>query len=108
MLVYIVLNTMIWMVVKLTGGRVTPANWQEKEVYSFGVGRRDMPNWMQFIYRKLFGEHPTGGVRKDGIELADCDSTINHASRSVSTEGKPVQGPSGRRHQRDCDLPSLD
>ncbi|GAP87583.2 putative inner membrane protein yieg [Rosellinia necatrix] len=108
MMVYIVLNTMIWVVVKLTKGRVTPANWQEKEVYSFGIGRRDMPNWMRFVRRKLFGEHTARGVRKDGIELVDCDSTINHGSRSASAEGKPMQALSTRRHHMDCDLPSLD
>ncbi|KAI0876594.1 xanthine/uracil permease family protein-like protein [Hypoxylon argillaceum] len=108
MMVYVVLNTMIWIVVKLTNGRVTPSNWQEKEVYSFGFGRRDMPTWMRFIRRKFFGEHPTGGVRKDGIELADCDSTMDHASRSASAEDKHIKVLSNRRHHLDCDLPSLD
>lgn len=107
-MVYVVLNTMIWIVVKLTNGRVTPSNWQEKEVYSFGFGRRDMPTWMRFIRRKFFGEHPTGGVRKDGIELADCDSTMDHASRSASAEDKHIKVLSNRRHHLDCDLPSLD
>ncbi|KAI0407480.1 xanthine/uracil permease family protein-like protein [Xylaria palmicola] len=106
MLVYVVLNTMIWMVVKLTNGRVTPANWQEKEVYSFGLGRRDTPAWVRFIHRKLSFGHATGGVRKDGIELADCDSTINHGSRSASAEGDQIRVL--RPHHMDCDLPSLD
>jgi AGZA family xanthine/uracil permease-like MFS transporter len=111
MMVYIVLNTMIWIVVKLTGERVTPANWQDKEVYNFGLGKRDMPGWAQFIRRKFFGEHVTEVVRKDGIELADCDSTINHGSRNASAEGKQMQVlPSGRPRPRhmDYDLPSLD
>ncbi|TGJ83411.1 hypothetical protein E0Z10_g5353 [Xylaria hypoxylon] len=110
MMVYIVLNTMIWIVVKFTSGRVTPANWQEKEVYSFGFGRRDMPGWARFLRRKLFGEDVTEVVRKDGIELADCDSTINHGSRSASAEGKQIQVLSSRPHGRhiDYDLPSLD
>ncbi len=110
MMVYIVLNTMIWIVVKFTSGRVTPANWQEKEVYSFGFGRRDLPGWARFLRRKLFGEHVTEVVRKDGIELADCDSTINHGSRSASAEGKHIQLLSSRPHGRhvDYDLPSLD
>ncbi|KAI1349559.1 xanthine/uracil permease family protein-like protein [Xylaria sp. FL0043] len=108
MMVYIVLNTMIWSVVKLTRGRATPANWHMKEVYSFGYGRRDLPGWVRFLRRKLFGEHITEVVRKDGIELADCDSTINHGSRSASAEGKPIQVLSSRpqphgRH-RDYDL----
>ncbi|KAI8627711.1 xanthine/uracil permease family protein-like protein [Xylariaceae sp. FL1651] len=110
MMVYIVLNTMIWAVVKLTSGRVTPANWQEKEVYSFGLGRRDLPTWVRFIRRKLFGEHITEVVRKEGIELADCDSTINHGSRSASAQGKQPQIQPSRPHARhiDYDLPSLD
>jgi adenine/guanine/hypoxanthine permease len=110
MMVYIVLNTMIWGVVKLTSGKVTPANWHEKEVYSFGLGRRDLPWWVQFIRRKLFGEHITEVVQKDGIELADCDSTINHGSRSASAEGKQIQVTANRPNPRhmDYDLPSLD
>lgn len=111
-MVYIVLNTMIWVVVKFTSGKVTPANWHSKEVYSFGFGRRDMPGWARFLRRKLFGDHPAKVVRKDGIELADCDSTINHGSRSGSAEGKPIQVFSSRPqpHGRhiDYDLPSLD
>ncbi|RYC62674.1 hypothetical protein CHU98_g3531 [Xylaria longipes] len=106
MLVYIVLNTMIWVVVQFTGGRVTPANWQSKEVYSFGFGKRDMPTWMRFVRRKFFPDNATGGIRKDGIELADCDSTINHGSRSASAEGKQMQVL--RPHHMDYDLPSLD
>ncbi|KAI1111757.1 xanthine/uracil permease family protein-like protein [Nemania sp. NC0429] len=108
MMVYIVLNTMIWIVVKTTRGKVTPANWQSKEVYSFGFTRRDMPSWMRFVRRKLFGENPTGGIRKEGIELADCDSTIDQGSRSPSAQDKHMQILSGRRHHMDCDLPSLD
>ncbi|KAI1812235.1 xanthine/uracil permease family protein-like protein [Poronia punctata] len=110
MMVYIVLNTMIWSVVKLTGGKVTPANWQDKEVYHFGFGRQDLPGWARFIHRKIFGEHITEVVRKDGIELADCDSTINHGSRSASAEPKQIHLLPGRRHHRpmDYDLPSLD
>ncbi|KAI0396152.1 hypothetical protein F5Y17DRAFT_420522, partial [Xylariaceae sp. FL0594] len=109
MMVYIVLNTMIWAVVKLTSGKVTPANWHEKEVFSFGLGRRELPGWMRFIRRKLFGEHVTEEVRKDGIELADCDSTINHGSRSASAEGKQMPVPVMRHNHRhmDYDLPSL-
>ncbi|KAH8161366.1 hypothetical protein CIB48_g6879 [Xylaria polymorpha] len=90
----------------LIAGRVTPANWQSKEVYSFGVGKRDMPAWMRFVRHKLFPDHATGGIRKDGIELADCDSTINHGSRSASAEGKQIQVL--RPHHMDYDLPSLD
>ncbi|TRX92976.1 hypothetical protein FHL15_006114 [Xylaria flabelliformis] len=106
MLVYIVLNTMIWAVVQFTSGRVTPANWQSKEVYSFGLGKRDMPAWVRFVRRRFFPDHATEGIRKDGIELADCDSTINHGSRSASAEGKQIQVL--RPHHMDYDLPSLD
>ncbi|KAI1436018.1 xanthine/uracil permease family protein-like protein [Xylaria sp. CBS 124048] len=109
MMVYIVLNTMIWMVVNLTNGKVTPANWEEKEVYSFGLAKRDFPLWARFIRRKLFGE-PATEDRKDGMELADCDSTINHGSRSASAQGKQLQISPIRPHGRriDYDLPSLD
>ncbi|KAI1176145.1 xanthine/uracil permease family protein-like protein [Nemania sp. FL0916] len=107
MMVYVVLNTMIWTVVKSTNGRVTPANWHEKEVYHFGFGKRDLPGWVRFLRRKIPTENATGGVRKDGIELADCDSTLDHGSRNASAEDKHAQVLSSRRHHVDCDLPSL-
>ncbi|KAI0201032.1 xanthine/uracil permease family protein-like protein [Astrocystis sublimbata] len=106
MLVYIVLNTMIWAVVQFTSGKVTPANWESKQVYSFGMAKRDMPFWVRFIRCKLFPDRPTEGIRKDGIELGDCDSTINHGSRSASAEGNQIQVL--RPHHIDYDHPSLD
>ncbi|KAI1319185.1 xanthine/uracil permease family protein-like protein [Xylariaceae sp. FL0255] len=90
MMVYIALNSLIWAVVRSTEGRVTPANWHEKEVYSFGLGRRDVPAWIRFIHRKLGGRQDSEVVRKDGIELVDCGSTI-HGSRSMSADGKQPQ-----------------
>ncbi|CAJ2508103.1 Uu.00g092890.m01.CDS01 [Anthostomella pinea] len=107
MMVYVVLNTMIWMVVYLTGSRVTPSNWQEKEVYNWGMGKRDVPGWMMFVRRKFTGEPAGKPNPKNVVELVDCDSTINHGSRSASAEDKEMQIQSNRTHM-DYDLPSLD
>ncbi|KAI1262168.1 xanthine/uracil permease family protein-like protein [Xylariaceae sp. FL1019] len=106
MMVYIVLNTMIWAVVKFTSEKVTPSNWHEKEVYHFGFGARDVPKWIRLLYRKAAGESVSEVVRKDGIELVDCDSTINHNSRSASAEGKGIQVMTTATHGHY--LPSLD
>ncbi|KAI1342236.1 xanthine/uracil permease family protein-like protein [Xylariaceae sp. FL0016] len=108
MMVYVVLNTMIWTVVQLTNGRVTPSNWAEKEVYRFGMGRTDIPSWMTYVHRKVSGSTDTEVARKEALELVDCDSTINHGSRSGSAEGKEAM-PSRSHHRRmEYDLPSLD
>ncbi|KAI0472156.1 xanthine/uracil permease family protein-like protein [Xylariaceae sp. FL0804] len=114
MMVYVVLNTMIWIVVRATGGKVTPANWQEKEVYNFGMGKRDIPGWLKWIRKRVYGENPQEPGRKETVDLADGDSTINQASqgsRSASAEGKEMQvltnrGQGGRHIE--YYLPSLD
>ncbi|KAI0021866.1 xanthine/uracil permease family protein-like protein [Xylariomycetidae sp. FL0641] len=110
MMVYVVLNTMIWLVVKMTSGRVTPSNWHEKEVYHWGLARRDVPGWIKYIRRKLVGDDATEIARKDGVELVDCDSTLNHGSRSPSAEDKDTHTISsrGHPHRAEYDLPSLD
>lgn len=119
-MVYVVLNTMIWVVVQLTGGRVTPSNWQEKEVYDWGLGARDLPGWLKGL-KKMMPDHLQASIRKDGVELVDNDSAMNAAtdssSRGNSAEDKGEvhvlesharsqfrPQPRGREH----DLPSLD
>ncbi|KAI2619078.1 xanthine/uracil permease family protein-like protein [Hypomontagnella submonticulosa] len=83
MMVYVVLNTMIWVVVRLTNGRVTPSNWHEKEVYDWGMGTRDVPRWMKCIKRKLLPSR-YHDEHKDGVELVDNDSALNAATDSSS------------------------
>ncbi|KAL7625551.1 hypothetical protein AAE478_004771 [Parahypoxylon ruwenzoriense] len=95
MMVYVVLNTMIWVVVQLSGGRVTPSNWHEKEVYNWGLGARDVPGWVKAIRQKIQPSHSRlDDERKDGVELVDNDSamdaTIKTSSRGGSAEDKDV------------------
>lgn len=123
-MVYVVLNTMIWGIVKLTGGRVTPSNWHEKEVYDWGLGSRDLPGWVSYLQRNVLPArfHPDG--RKDGVELVDNDSAIHGADTSSrgnsAAEDKEMHGLQEHPHPgvplhvhihsqpRDHILPSLD
>ncbi|KAK6062389.1 permease [Seiridium cupressi] len=88
MFVYVVLNTMIWAVVHFTDGRITPANYNEKEVYNWAMSRRDMPTWMRKIADKISGSRQSAVGRKETIELADTDSTIRNSSHSGSAKDK--------------------
>lgn len=78
MMIYVALNTMIWLVVYLTQGRVTPCNWHEKEVYNWGMGKKDMPAWMRIlgskISRKRASESDGDSSRKDAVELVETDT----------------------------------
>lgn len=95
-MVYVVLNTMIWSVVKLTGGKVTPSNWHEKEVYDWGLGARDLPGWVRYLQRNVLPARFQTDGRKDGVELVDNDSAIHGAtdtsSRGNSAEDKEMHG----------------
>ncbi|KAI1768707.1 xanthine/uracil permease family protein-like protein [Hypoxylon sp. FL1150] len=123
MMVYVVLNTMIWSVVKLTGGRVTPSNWHEKEVYDWGLGARVLPGWVRYFQRNVLPARFQPDGRKDGVELVDNDSAIHGAdssSRGNSAEDKEMHGLPEHPHPgvplrvhiqaqpRDHILPSLD
>lgn len=79
-MVYVALNTMIWLVVRLSGERITPANWESQEVYTWGMRPGDVPAWYLALRRKLRRTSNIVDDRKDGIELADTDSTINNGS----------------------------
>ncbi|KAI1098240.1 xanthine/uracil permease family protein-like protein [Jackrogersella minutella] len=84
MMVYVVLNTMIWVVVRLSNDRVTPSNWHEKEVYDWGMGSRDVPGWMKSLKRKVLPARFQTDDAKDGVELVDNDSAMNAATNSIS------------------------
>ncbi|ORY71783.1 xanthine/uracil permease family protein-like protein [Pseudomassariella vexata] len=94
MLIYVSLNTMIWVVVHLTGGRVTPSNWNEKEVYNWGMGKRDMPRWMRILAQKMTGRNNQDFEQKDAVEMVDTESsTVRTASQHGSSE--PPGSPRG-------------
>ncbi|KAI1133849.1 xanthine/uracil permease family protein-like protein [Hypoxylon sp. FL0543] len=91
MMVYVVLNTMIWVVVRLTNNRVTPSNWQEKEVYDWGMGARDLPQWMKCLRRKCLPARFQPDAAKDGVELVDNDSAV-HAVTDASSRSNSADG----------------
>jgi adenine/guanine/hypoxanthine permease len=87
MMVYVILNTMIWFVVFLSGGRIEPANYEEKEVYNFGFGRRDLPAWAKIMRRKVRRRGSLAINTKHAVDVPDNDSTIhNGSSRMESAE----------------------
>jgi AGZA family xanthine/uracil permease-like MFS transporter len=87
MMVYIILNTMIWSVVHLSDGRVTPANWHDKEIYNWGVGKKDMPTWMRWIWKMVPLRRRQSMIgRKNVVELVDNDSTIRNSSHHGSSD----------------------
>ncbi|KAI1487505.1 xanthine/uracil permease family protein-like protein [Biscogniauxia mediterranea] len=112
MMVYIVLNTMVWVVVQGSNGRITPSNWHEKEVYHWGLGKKDIPSWMRYIRRKIVGESEEDLARKQGVELGDCDSTINNGSHTASADDKGTRGLTTTDHcgspQRNYNMASLE
>ncbi|OTA94357.1 hypothetical protein M434DRAFT_10748 [Hypoxylon sp. CO27-5] len=96
MMVYVVLNTMIWAVVKLTNDRVTPSNWHEKEVYDWGMGARTLPGWLKCLQRKVLPTRFQTDETKDGVELVDNDSAMNAATDSSSRSNSDEEEKEGR------------
>lgn len=88
MFTYIVLNTMIWAVVHFTSGRVTPTDYHMKEVYNWGMGKRDMPTWMLKLEQLLSRHRSTSDSHKDVVELVDTGSTIRNSSHNSSATDK--------------------
>ncbi|KAK8046150.1 hypothetical protein PG996_014214 [Apiospora saccharicola] len=88
MLVYVTLNTMIWLVVYISDGRVVPSNWNEKEVYHWGMSKKDVPTWILFIRDKVIRRGRRDEEHKVAVELVDNDSAGRGNSRNGSTEDK--------------------
>ncbi|KAI1468927.1 permease family-domain-containing protein [Daldinia caldariorum] len=116
MMVYVVLNTMIFFIVWATKGRVTPSNWEEKEVYDWGLGSRDVPRWMKRVARKVMPGRFETNSQKDAVELVDNESAMNAGTdtssrRHSGDEHKDLDilqsHPQARIRHREHDLPSL-
>lgn len=90
MFVYVVLNTMIWTVVHFTNGRITPTNYEEKEVYNWAMNKKDMPKWMRKIANQITGNDMLDDGHRQAVELVDSDSTIRNSSHTSSAEDKDV------------------
>ncbi|KAI1853547.1 hypothetical protein JX265_004122 [Neoarthrinium moseri] len=88
MFIYITLNTMIWVVVYLSGGRIVPANYEQKEVYNWGMGKKDMPTWMRKLGNAVSGKRQSISESKEAVDLVDTDSTIRNSSQHGSGEDK--------------------
>lgn len=88
MLVYVTLNIMIWLVVYISDGSVVPSNWNEKEVYHWGMGKKDVPKWMLWLWDNILRRGRRGEEHKVAVELVDNDSAGRSNSRNGSTEDK--------------------
>jgi adenine/guanine/hypoxanthine permease len=85
MFTYIALNTMIWAVVHFSGGRVLPLDYKLKEVYNWGMGKKDMPTWMLRLEEKIFRKRqPASPSQKDVVELVDVANVDVSSTRNSS------------------------
>lgn len=82
MMVYVALNSMIWLVVYASGGKVIPSSWHDKEVYSFGMSKKDIPSWMVAVRRKVLGKIDGDSDSKDVVELVDNDNSARNSTRT--------------------------
>lgn len=82
MMVYVALNSMIWVVVYASGGRVLPSSWNDKEVYSFGMSKKDIPSWMLAVRRKVLGKMDGDSDSKDVVELVDNEGSVRNSTRT--------------------------
>ncbi|RYP02839.1 hypothetical protein DL764_005559 [Monosporascus ibericus] len=97
MMVYVVLNTLIWAVVYLSGEQIKPSNYEDKEVYRWGMSASDIPRWVNFLRRFVLRRKNAAPGTKDAIDLADNDSTINNgSSRLGSADNKEIYALSDR------------
>lgn len=86
MMIYVMLNSMIWFVVFVSGGTIVPSNWHEKEVFNWGMSKKEVPKWLRRIQRKLGGDRVSRIIhRKDVVELVDTGSTSRDSSRHGSS-----------------------
>ncbi|RYP59911.1 hypothetical protein DL769_008330 [Monosporascus sp. CRB-8-3] len=97
MMVYVVLNTLIWAVVYLSGEQIKPSNYEDKEVYRWGMSASDLPGWVNFLRRFVLKRKNAAPGTKDAIDLGDNDSTINNgSSRLGSADNKEIYALSDR------------
>ena len=96
MMVYVALNSMIWVVVYASGGKVLPSSWHDKEVYSFGMSKKDIPSWMLAVRHKVLGKIDGESDSKDVVELVDNEGSVRNSARTSqmasSEEDKDGEG----------------
>ncbi|KAH6655001.1 xanthine/uracil permease family protein-like protein [Truncatella angustata] len=107
MFIYVTLNTMIWTVVHFSNGKITPTNYEDKIVYSWAMGKRDMPQWMRRIVDKISGSDKSGFIRDELPETVDSGSTIRNSSHNGTEADKdgimlePYPYPQQQREEHD-------
>jgi AGZA family xanthine/uracil permease-like MFS transporter len=81
---YILINTLVWIIEKASGGRIVPPNKDEKEHWTYKIPGGLFPPWIQRLAggKKDFwkSEPKSEGVRNDGTSTPQSDESSPNAS----------------------------
>ncbi|KAK5467515.1 hypothetical protein LTS15_000488 [Exophiala xenobiotica] len=91
---YIVLNTIVWMVEKASGGRIRPADKEYKEPWTYKIEGGILPPWLvraskgKKDFWRPYGDvehntsHPVAGRTLEGKESVSAETTMAQAGAS--------------------------
>lgn len=93
---YSVINTLVYIVEKASGGRVVPPNKEEKEPWTWRLEGGVLPPWLKRATRgkKDFwreDEHSVGIPQETAGRESDASSSARDAEKSVAFPNKDVQ-----------------
>jgi adenine/guanine/hypoxanthine permease len=100
---YIVLNTIVWIVEKITGGRVKPAEKENKDPWTYKIEGGLLPPWLvragkgKRDFWKPSPEddlehHPTSGMVLDGADVRDGVKSAGQQVRDGSSSDEGSAG----------------
>ena len=65
---YIVINTLVWILEKLSGGRIVPPNKHEKEPWTWRVSGGLLPRWLTRLFGKKSNRPEENGIEQDDLQ----------------------------------------
>ncbi|KAJ8111564.1 hypothetical protein ONZ43_g5591 [Nemania bipapillata] len=89
-ILYIIINTLVWLIERASGGRIVPANKSEKDPWTWRIPGGAMPPWMMRAARgqKDFWRDSSYDAREPTLtEVVRAD---DKQSSSASIQGKPA------------------
>jgi len=94
---YIIINTLVFVVEKASGGRIVPSNKAEKEPWTWRIPGGLLPPWLQRLIhgKKDFwrGEEPTSQAEETAIRRSDSSSAAQNEKTVVPFDKHPEQTP---------------
>lgn len=91
---YIVLNTTVWLLEKVSGGRIVPPNKDEKEPWTYKIPGGVLPPWMRRLMRgkrDFWREDESDGViGRQEQESSISESRIGQEKGVEATTSEPV------------------